>query len=124
MSDTISFTNSWKTEDVGKTGWSESQQTCDVNSVQLDQAEQVQELKVHQVKELTDYSDCCLPAGTPDDVSWGNIWRGDICRVEEGAVVGVVLIQSPFCGILDGLLTFQLKSGNADEAIQVSWIRK
>lgn len=47
---------------------------------------------MRQVIELTDYSDCCLPAGTPDDISRMNIWWGDICCVEEGAVVGVVLI--------------------------------
>lgn len=70
---------------------------------------------MRQVKEFTDYSHCCLPAGTPDDISRVNVWRRDICCVEEGAVVGVVLIQSPFCGILDGLLTFQLKNGNTDE---------
>lgn len=77
---------------------------------------------MRQVWGMTDYSDGCLPAGTPDDISWGNIWRGDICRVEEGAVVGVVLTQSPFCGILDGLLTFQLRKGDADETNDYSGI--
>lgn len=76
--------------------------------------DQLHRLNINQVKEFTDYSDCCLPAGTPDDISWVNIWRRDICRVEEGAVVGIVLIQSPFCGILDGLLTFQLKNDKTD----------
>ncbi len=36
-----------------------------------------------------------------DDVGWVNVWRRHVGGVVEGAVVCVVLIQSPFSGVLD-----------------------
>lgn len=49
----------------------------------------------------TDYSHCRLPAGSSDDVGRVHSWRRHICRVVERAVVGVVLLQGPFSGVLD-----------------------
>ena len=51
--------------------------------------------------DTTDYSHSSLPAGSSDDVSRVHSWRRHICCVEEGAVVGMVLIVNPFSGIFD-----------------------
>lgn len=63
-----------------------------------------------QFNASTDYSHCSLPTGSSDDVGRLHSWRRHICRVEEGAVVGIVLTQGPLSSILDRLLAFQLEN--------------
>lgn len=73
-----------------------------------------------QYNATTDYSHCILPAGSSDDISWVHILRRHICRVIEGAVVGVVLIESPYSGVLDGLLCLQLRNRKCIHKSKVS----
>lgn len=61
-------------------------------------------------RDFTDYSHGRLPAGASDHVRRVHVWSRNVCRVEEGAVVCVVLIQRPLGGVLYHLLTFQLEN--------------
>lgn len=54
------------------------------------------------------YANGGLPARPSDDISRRDLRRGDVSSVVVGAVVGIVLLQTPDSGILNILLLFQL----------------
>lgn len=54
------------------------------------------------------YANSSLPAGSSDDITRVHGGWGGLGVVDQTRVVGIILLQGPYGGILNGVLFFQL----------------